>query len=461
MKDALKEIFKKVIILALREISKLVLRKHQPFVIGITGNVGKTSTKDLMLASLSHQGKRVRANDKSMNSEFGVPLTILNQKNAWYSILKWIKVVSLGISELWSKNYPEILILEVGADKKGDISSIASWVKFDVVVFTQIGEIPAHVENYKNIEEVIEEKSQMLSGLKDNGYIVYNKDSDNINKIIKDNAELIELLNAKLMTFGKRDKIKDLTNKEDDSITNVLRDRFVTDLCMEFDTLINDIWNKETNARIYIKDKESKLINKNIIGEASIYCSLPGVIVSQLLEMDLDKTLTNISEAKHTPSRMRVLDGINNSIVIDDSYNSSPTSLISGIKTINSIISNDRKIFVIGDMLELGEYARDAHFNVGKDIASSADLLLTVGTRAKFVAQGAIESGMDRKLIKEVDDARKAADILVKVIVPGDLIYVKGSQGMRLERVVRSLVDTEKVNPNDITRQERDWLNKK
>jgi UDP-N-acetylmuramoyl-tripeptide--D-alanyl-D-alanine ligase len=179
----MKDLIKKIIITILTWEAKAVLLKHKPFVIGVTGNLGKTSTKDAVYAVMKDHF-HVRRSEKSMNSEFGVPLTVLGEKSAWNNPLKWLMVIVRGFFVPFAKEYPTHLVLEVGADRPGDIKSIASWLKPNIVIVTQFGQVPVHIEFFKDREEVIAEKGYLVEALPFDGLFIYNSDDHDAKKLL-------------------------------------------------------------------------------------------------------------------------------------------------------------------------------------------------------------------------------------------------------------------------------------
>jgi UDP-N-acetylmuramoyl-tripeptide--D-alanyl-D-alanine ligase len=179
----MKDILKSLIVRALTWEAKAVLLRHKPFIIGVTGNLGKTSTKDAIYTVMKDHF-HVRRSEKSMNSEFGVPLTILGEKSAWNNPIKWLLVLARGFFVAFDKEYPTHLVLEIGADRPGDIKNIASWIKPDITVVTQFGQVPVHVEFFKNRDAVVEEKGYLVSALKDTGVFIFNKDDHDAEKLL-------------------------------------------------------------------------------------------------------------------------------------------------------------------------------------------------------------------------------------------------------------------------------------
>src|SRR5690349_8876620 len=149
------KLFKYIVVALLTLESRLILAKYKPFIIAVTGSVGKTSTKDAIFSVLKGQSRHVRKSDKSMNSETGLPLTVIGVPNAWRSLSGWIGNLLAGARLIFQKSdYPDCLILEVGADRPNDIKKMTKWLHPNISVITQISELPAHVEFFESAEEV-------------------------------------------------------------------------------------------------------------------------------------------------------------------------------------------------------------------------------------------------------------------------------------------------------------------
>jgi UDP-N-acetylmuramoyl-tripeptide--D-alanyl-D-alanine ligase len=161
------------------------------------------------------------------------------------------------------------------------------------------------------------------------------------------------------------------------------------------------------------------------------------------------------------PGRMRLLLGINNTLIIDDTYNASPVSSKAALRTLAEIKNKGRKIAVLGDMLELGRHTKEAHQNIGKMAKECADVLIVVGARAQATKEGAIEAQMKQENIFEFSNSSQAGDFIKTFIQDGDLILVKGSQGMRMERVVEVILRDKENKEKLLVRQDAEWLNKK
>ncbi len=424
----MKDFIKKLTLIAITWEAKAVLVRHKPFIIGVTGNLGKTSTKDAIYAVMKDHFY-VRRSEKSMNSEFGVPLTILGEKSGWNNPLKWLLIIIRGFFVAFSKEYPTHLVLEIGADRPGDIKSITSWIKPDVTVVTQFGQVPVHIEFFPSRDAVIEEKGYLVSALRDGGLFIYNADDH-------DSKKLLEKTKAHTLSFG-------IHEAADMKASNVrLYGAPLTG----------------TEAEVSVDGATEHLVLPEVAGKSPVYCALPALLVAKFLAIPQEIACASLRDAAKPRGRMRLLQGMNTSVIIDDSYNASPKAVEHGLKTLSEIDTSGRKIAVLGDMLELGLHTRDEHYKIGKIAAKSCHKLFTVGIRSRVIAEGALDEKMLDENIMQCDTSIDAGKELVKILEPGDIVYVKGSQSMRMERAI-SMILASTHNPKAVlVRQEDEWM---
>ena len=159
---------------------------------------------------------------------------------------------------------------------------------------------------------------------------------------------------------------------------------------------------------------------------------------------------------------MRIIRGANGSTVIDDTYNSSPAAAFAALDTLKEVKvpEGGRRIAILGDMLELGKYSADAHRQLGARAADAADLLLTIGFRSRAVAEGALDAGLPESLIRQYEhsESRRAGQELREELREGDVVLVKGSQAMRMERAVEELMADPEQAADLLVRQEPEWI---
>jgi len=423
----MKELIKSIIVSLLTWEAKRVLRKKKPFVIAVTGNLGKTSTKDAIYAVMKDHF-HVRSSDKSFNSDFGVPLTILGEKSAWNHPLKWLGILYRGFFVAGDPEYPTHLVLEVGADKPGDIKQITKWLKIDIAVMTQFAEVPVHVEFFKDRNQLVKEKEYLPKSLKKDGIFIYNADDH-------DSVLMKERLKHAHLSYG--------IEKGGDAVASEV-------------SVYGDPHG--TKAKVLVEGELVELTLPEVLGKSPVYASLPALLIAKKLGIPLLHAASSLRDAEKPKGRMRLLSGMNKSIVIDDTYNSSPKAVLHGLKTVESIEAKGRKIVVLGDMLELGDHARDEHYKIGLEVAKVVHLLITVGVRSRFTAEGALDGNMLDEHILECENSVEAGKELVKMIKEGDVVYVKGSQSMRMERAVQMILASEHDPASLLVRQDKEWL---
>lgn len=423
----MKDLIKPVIIYLLLLEAKLVLKKKKPFVIGVTGNLGKTSTKDAIYAVMKEH-LHVRRSEKSMNSEFGVPLTILGEKSGWNSPLAWLGILARGLFVPWSASYPTHLVLEIGADRPGDIKNVASWVHPDICVVTQFGQVPVHVEFFENRDAVVKEKGYLVEALKKKGVFIWNADDHDAREV------LIHKTDARKVSIG----IHESADVQATSVT----------------TYGEPI--EGTQADIVAGEEKQHLVLPEVLGKSPVYAALPALAVAQELGISLDIACAALREADKPKGRMRLLPGMNGSVIIDDTYNASPKATEHGLETLASL-KGARKIAVLGDMLELGEFTRDEHYKIGQVAASKVHRLIAVGIRSRATVEGALDAGMLDENILTCDTSLDAGKELVGILGEGDVVYMKGSQSVRMERAVKMIL-AENHDPHKLlVRQEKEW----
>lgn len=435
----MKIIFKKIITYILQIESRLVLYKYKPKIIAITGSLGKTSTKDAVYAVLS-KISYVRKSEKSFNSEIGLPLTILGCRNGWDNPLLWFSNILKGVwLFIWPHKYPKWLVLEVGVGKPGDMRKTASWLKTDAVIITTIGDTPPRIEFFSSHKHLVEEKSQLIKTLKKDGLLVLNSD-DNIVLEMKSKTK------CRVITYGFQAGA-DVLGSDDNILYN----------------------EKSEPEGIVFRANEggsSMPVNiEGVFGRNHIYAALGAIALSFGLKFNMISVISSLKNYEVPPGRMRLLKGIKGTMIIDDTYNSSPFASESALRTLKEIKWGKRKVAVLGDMLELGKHTYDAHKNIGSIAGSlldgNEDALFVVGPRAKSIKEGAISVNMKKENIFEFDESYQAGDFIKDFVKDEDLILVKGSQGMRMERVVEKILFNQEEKEKNLVRQDDEWKNKK
>lgn len=426
----LKQIIKKIVVAALWFETRLILLKYQPKIVGITGSVGKTSTKDAVTAVLA-RAHRVRGSAKSYNSEVGIPLTVIGQPSAWGSWWGWLKVLLEGLFLIIFKNdYPAWLVIEVGADRPRDIVKVAKKIKFDAVAISRLPDLPVHVEFFSSAEEVRAEKLALPLSLPETGLVTLNADDQY-------QLEAQGKIRAHTITYGlKSGEVRGenlhLTYSETGAPTGLT-------FKINYDGTVVPV-------RL-----------NGVAGKHQVYPALAAAAIGLKFGVNLFQVAEALGDLVFPPGRLRLLPGIKQTLILDDTYNSSPAALEAALATLAELEVKGRKIAVIGDMLELGEHTIEAHKAAGRQAAEVVDMLITVGVRSKFVIEGAKEKKLHAKKIHHFDTALEAGQYLDKNLKTGDAVLLKGSQSIRLEKAVAEIMAEPEKKTLLLCRQDQQW----
>jgi UDP-N-acetylmuramoyl-tripeptide--D-alanyl-D-alanine ligase len=420
----------KILQYILKQLAKLTIWRFKPKVIAITGSVGKTSAKEAAFAVLKNH-RRVRKSEGNLNNELGAPLTIIGGwseeelklvnrdtpagKKKLKKLIFWLKVIISALFRvifLRGSAYPQVLILEYAADRPGDIKELLEIAKPHIGIITAIGEVPVHVEFFSGPEAVAREKLRLTESLSANSFAILNFD----NEIV---MQAKERTRAKIITFG-----------------------FGEGADVKISALENHIENRRSSG-IYFKLEYAgsfvPVVLKNTFGKAPACAAAAAACVGLIFDLNL----VEISEAlslnyKPAKGRMNLINGVKDTYIIDDAYNASPISMAEALETLKSLPAK-RKVAVFGDMLELGKYSIEAHESIGQLAGKVVDVLITVGPRAKFIAQSAESAGLAQSKILSFDTASEAALAVQDLIKTEDLILVKASRAIGLERIVEEI----------------------
>lgn len=408
----------------LKYLASAILNKYHPEIIAITGSVGKTSTKEAVALVLNKFS--VQKLSKNYNNELGVPLTIIGAEAAGKNIFKWLAVFWRAKKLILFRNpgYPKILVLEFGVDRPGDMDYLLKFVKPDIGILTRIG--PAHLEKFGTQEKIIQEKSKLIEALPKDGFAILNYD-------YKDVLSLCDATSAKCITYG-------FEEGADVRAKNVIYGRGQTVFTLEYG------------------GASLPIVLLHAVGEPQIYAILSAICAGIIKGMNLEEIKAALKNYMPPKGRGVILKGIKNTIIIDDTYNASPQSMEMALTNLKNMADNyspslgkggqerisGRSIAVLGDMLELGPISADAHFAVGKKAAElRIHYLFTVGPRAKDIARGAKETGMNKDRIFEFSDNLSCGKFLQEKMEPDDVILVKGSRGMRMEEIIQEIENYE------------------
>ncbi|MFQ5612399.1 MAG: UDP-N-acetylmuramoyl-tripeptide--D-alanyl-D-alanine ligase [Anaerolineae bacterium] len=354
-------------------------RKFQARVIGITGSVGKTSTKELAWAVLSRRFKTLKS-PGNMNNEIGLPLTLLQLDEGY-----------------------ERVILEMGMYDLGEIALLCDIAQPQVGLVTNIG--PVHLERLKTIERITQAKTELVENLPQDGQAILNYDDARV-------RAMRAVAPDQVFTYG---------------------------LSPQADLWAGDITSEGLKGIRFVlhHGRETRHARAPLLGRHSVHTALGATAIGLAEGLSWEEIMTGLTSSA-IQLRLVAVPGPKGSTILDDTYNASPASTIAALNLLAEIPAQ-RRIAVLADMMELGDYEIEGHRKVGCRAAAVVDLLLTLGPRARHIASEALACGLDQTAIREFDDPDTTAGHLLALVEAGDVILVKGSRALKVETIVWAL----------------------
>lgn len=395
----------------LRMFARLTVWRYKPKIIAIAGSVGKTSTKNAIATVLSG-GYSVRMAPGNFNNEVGVPLTIISDLKEIKGIFFWFRVFFVATWKILVKSkYPEVLVLEYATDRPGDMKYLLRIARPHIGVVTAMGEIPVHVEFFSGPDELAREDSRVVEFLSAYGNALLNFDDEAV-------LNMKERTRAKTLTYGFGEGAQvHISNFEHRSEGGVPR----------------GISFKLEYAGSFVPVRVD-----NVFGKPTAYACACAAGIGLISGMNLVTIAEALTHYEAPLGRMRMLKGVKDTVVFDDSYNASPLSMRAALETLKDV-EGKRKVAVLGDMLEIGQYTLEAHAEIGRFAKKCANVLVTVGARAKFIADEAKKAGMPAKNILSFDTAEEAMRPVQDIMKQGDVVLVKASHSIRLDKVIEEI----------------------
>lgn len=350
-------------------------------VIAITGSVGKTSTKDIVANVVAKKYKTLKTEGNN-NNNIGLPFTILRMQDE------------------------EAAVLEMGMNHFGEISLLASIANPNICIITNIG--TSHIGNLGSRENILKAKLEILEGSKKRAVIV-NNDNDLLHKWYEENKE-----NYNIKTYSITEK-SDVMAKE-----IVLRENASDFTCK-------------------IGDKEER-ITVPVGGEHFVLNSLCAITVGEVLGIEADKIKSGIESFELTKKRMDIFELQNGVKIINDAYNASLESMRASLKVLSEFKDN-RKIAVLGDMFELGDFAKELHEKVGEEVVKNKiDILIASGENSKYMVEEA-KKGIGKENVYYLENKEDIESLLQKIVNKGDVILFKASNGMQYYKIAERMVE--------------------
>ncbi|HXV99384.1 MAG TPA: UDP-N-acetylmuramoyl-tripeptide--D-alanyl-D-alanine ligase [Anaerolineae bacterium] len=368
----------------LQQLAAFWRRKYNPRVIGITGSVGKSTSKELVWAVLSTRFETLKS-EGNLNNEIGLPLTLLNLTAEY-----------------------EAVVLEMGTYAIGEIKLLCNIAQPHVGVVTNVG--PTHLERLGTVERIAEAKAELVQALPpaaEGGVALLNYDDPLV-------LPMAQQTGARVLTYG---------------------------LSPEADLWASEVESAGLEGIRFVFHHQDQTIHARIplLGRHSVHTALRAALVGLVEGLDWEEIITGLQSLPNTAQlRLVAVLGPNGSTVLDDTYNASPASTIAALNLLDDL-AGARKIAVLGDMLELGSFEEEGHRKVGCRAADVVDLLIVIGARAKWIAAEARACGLDPASVLELADNQAAIAYLEQILEPEDIALIKGSNSQRLDEIVSAL----------------------
>jgi UDP-N-acetylmuramoyl-tripeptide--D-alanyl-D-alanine ligase len=363
---------------ALQQTARFWRARLDVVVIGITGSVGKSTTKEMVAEVLSRRYPTHR-NEGNYNNEIGLPVTILNLTEGHRRA-----------------------VLEMGFYVPGEIRFLCEIARPKIGVVTNIGTV--HAERAGSQEEIARGKGELVESLPPEGVAVLNFDDP----LVRDMAARAQ---AQVLFYGL------------DPEADLWADQ------------IEGLGLDGIRFRLHYRN-ETLHLRVPMLGRHSVHTALRAAAVGLADGLDWAEIVSGLRTG-HMQIRLMVVRSRHGALLLDDTYNASPQSTMAALNLLEEL--DGRKIAVLGDMLELGQYERQGHEMVGFRAAETADVLITVGERARIIAQAALEAGLPEESVTETADTAEATQLLSGLIGPQDVVLIKGSRGMRMDTILPAL----------------------
>ena len=368
-------------LVALQKIAAAWRTRFAPRVIGVTGSVGKTTTKEIIAAVLGQRYVTLKS-PGNLNNEIGLPLTVLQLEERH-----------------------ERVVLEMGMYDIGEIAQLCRIAQPHVGVITNVG--PVHLERLGTIERVAQAKAELLQALPANGTAVLNGDDPLV-------SAMAPQTRARVFRYG---------------------------LGPESDLWADEIAGEGLEGIRFRFHYQGDVVHVRVplLGRHSVHTALRATAVGLIEGLSWDEIVPGLQNVE-TQLRLMVVRALNGATLLDDTYNASPASTLAALNLLADLpVGNGRRIAVLGDMLELGSYEEEGHRIVGARVADVADSLITVGQRARLIAAEAVASGLPATKVQAVADSETALVRLRSMLGPGDVVLVKGSRASHMAEIATAL----------------------
>ncbi len=422
---------RKILEKLLRSMTRAVLRKYQPLVVGITGSVGKSSTKEAIALVLG-VSYRVRKAEGNYNNEIGIPLTVIGVESGGSSLFRWFGVFwKWLLLMVFPAKYPEVLVLEMGIDRPGDMAFLLEFIPVKIGVVTQVSS--SHIAYFGTLQNIAREKGWIIASLPEDGIAVLNADDPRTLKM-RDKTK------AKVITYGFEEG------------ADIHADNFV--------------FHREAKRaeglsfKVNFDGKTVPIRLPKVVAKHHIPAALAALAVGVALKMNPFDLIEALEQFEPLPGRLRLLPGRDNTYLLDDTYNASPTSTRAALQVMTELMA-PRKVAILGDMLELGPESDAEHAALSQPLRESGvHMVITVGEHMRALHEQLLADGFSRKQVLWMPDPMSAVEAAMNTVRSEDLVLIKGSQGLRMELVTEQLLVDPRTASTYLCRQSDAWRKK-
>ena len=433
----MKVVIRRFILSILWRAVRIRVAHDNPYVIAVTGSVGKTSTKEAIATLLERTGKPVVKTQANMATDTGIPLSLLGFADRAKTRGRWVSVLKRALIA----NFPTFserpyYVLELSSDTPGDLAFLAKHFPIHIAVFTTGG--PVHLELYKSEQAVVDEIATLLQFVQPDGLLITNADDSALRGITS---------SVRTQTYG-------ITSKTRVDLRGSIAKRTREGLLCAIE------WGqpKKSLDSVPSRRSENLTFTAAIWGEHQMYPLLAAALVGLHEGMKGDVLKQGLEAYQLPAGRGRIISGHRSVTVIDDTANSSPEAVDAGVAMLKPYAGKRRTVAILGTMNELGEFSENAHRAIAANAAGKVDYLVALGQFAPVMQQAAQKAGMHKESIISYLKPEQLMSQLSQVVQKDDVVYLKASQnGMRLERIVKQLMQHPESAAELLVRQGNEW----
>ncbi len=423
--------------------AKKAILRDKPTVVAIGGSVGKTSARQALSLALeaSLRKDEFRASKKNYNNELGVPLSVFGCDAPGSDPFKWLSLLYTGMAYACGlkKLNMRYVVLEMAADHPGDLDYLISLARPSIAIMTAMG--PEHTEYFGSVENAVAEERKLLQSLPPDGEAILNGDDADC----RDSASSTQ---AEAIYYGRGPQ----------SIVTIVGSKSI------YDSLLPDKAGTEIELAV-LQNHSYKFFLKGVFGDMHAYAIASALAFCVSMDHMSGPVIGYLQEHyKGMPGRSRLVPGIKNTMLLDDSYNAQPQAMKKAIHELAKfpVEAGSKRIAALGEMLELGDLAEKEHREIGRLVAANnIDFLVCCGKLARIIGDSAVNSGLPSDRVVYFENSSEAGlYIQHQILKKGDVVLIKGSQGSRMEKITKELMADPLLASTLLVRQTSEWRNK-